>query len=86
MLHMSSIYREIQWFGGQAEYSPISKQYHPITQLLYGHPLIIFITLPLGCLPRICLIKTLLEKNPVGKKNLVKEKEYNILLCDNLPR
>jgi len=36
--------------------------------LLYGHPFIIFITLPLGCLSRICLIKTLPEKNPMGKK------------------
>jgi len=39
-----------------------------IGQLLYGHPLIIFIILPLGCPSRICLIKTLLEKNPMGKK------------------
>jgi len=53
--------------------------------LLYRYPLIIFITLSLGCPSRICLIKTLLEKNPMEKTILVKGKEYNILLCDNLP-
>jgi len=34
-----------------------------------GHPLIdIFITLPLECPSKICLIKTLQEKNPMKKK------------------
>jgi len=33
-----------------------------------GHPLIdIFITLSLGCPSKICLIKTLLRKIPMGK-------------------
>jgi len=50
----------------------------------HGHPLI-FITLPFGCSSRICLIKTLLEKNPMEKKILVEEKEYNILLSHNPP-
>jgi hypothetical protein len=45
---------------------------------LYGHPLIILITLPLGCPSRICLIKTLLEKTQ-REKISVKEKEYNIM-------
>ena len=35
--------------------------------MLDGHLLELFITLPLRCPSRICLIKTLLEKNPLGK-------------------
>jgi hypothetical protein len=35
----------------------------------YGHPqFILFITLPLGCPSTMCLVKTLLEKKPNGKK------------------
>jgi hypothetical protein len=45
---------------------------------LYGHPLIIFITLPLGCPSRMWLIKTFTKKTQ-WEKILVKEKEYNIL-------
>jgi hypothetical protein len=37
----------------------------------------IFITIPLGCPSRMCLIKTFTRKNPL-EKILVKEKEYNI--------
>jgi len=45
-----------------------------------GHPpTLLFITLPLRCPSRICLIKTLLEKTR-WEKILVKEKEY-IFLC-----
>jgi len=40
-----------------------------ISTRVCGHPLIIFITLPLGCPSRICLFKTLLEKNPMGKNS-----------------
>ena len=37
--------------------------------MLDGHLLELFITLPLRCPSRICLIKTLLEKNPLGKNS-----------------
>jgi hypothetical protein len=33
------------------------------------HKAKLFITLPLGCPSRMCLIKTLLEKNPAGKNS-----------------
>ena len=42
----------------------------------------LFITLPLGCPSRICLIKTLLEKNPLGK-NPSKGKRVRYPLCLN---
>ena len=41
----------------------------------------LFLTLPLdGHFLRICLFKTLPNKNPVGKQILAKKKEYNILI------
>jgi len=52
--------------------------------LLYGHPLIIFITLPFGCPSRICLIKTLLEKNPMEKKFEWRKKSttsFCVIIC-----
>ena len=49
---------------------------------LYGHPLIIFITLPLGCPSRMCLVKTFTRKNPVGK-NSSEGKRVQHPLCLN---
>jgi hypothetical protein len=54
---------------------------------LYGlipneHLLELSITLPLRCLSRICLIKTLLEKNSLGK-NSSEGKRIQHLLCVN---
>ncbi|KAK2384313.1 hypothetical protein QL285_071672 [Trifolium repens] len=50
--------------------------------MLNGHLLELFITLPLRCPSRICLIKTLLEKNPLGK-NSSEGKRVHHPLCVN---
>jgi len=47
-----------------------------------GHPLIdIFLTLPLGCPSRICLIKTLQRKNPMEKNLSEGKKVQYLIIC-----